>query len=107
MLQAQFGESVVPIRPATQGPVEKPILVLDGKVVNAGVADLHQAGGVEFPVLVAVGAMPLPGIVVRLIGEANGDPAAVERPELFDEAVVQFRVPFPGEEKQRPRPGRG
>jgi hypothetical protein len=59
---------------------------------------VHQAVGTELPVLVAVGAVPVVGVVAPLIGEANGDAAVVVGPELFDQAVVQFPVPFSPEE---------
>src|SRR5207302_1544678 len=38
------------------------------------------------------------GVVVALVGEADGDAGSVEGPELFDESVVEFAAPFSGEE---------
>jgi len=57
----------------------------------------HQACFIEFPILIAVGAIPLTGIIVALIGETNCDAIAVEGPKLFDESVFQFSVPFASE----------
>src|ERR1700678_2159162 len=59
---------------------------------------MHDALGVEFPVLVAVGAKPLSGIVVRFGGEAHGNPCAVERPQFFDEPILQLTIPFARQE---------
>jgi hypothetical protein len=53
---------------------------------------------VEFPVLVAVAAKPAAAVVVPFVGEADGDPAAVARRQLFDEAVVELAVPLAAEE---------
>ena len=71
---------------------------LNGKIVNACIAVMHDALGVEFPVFVAVGAKPLPGIVVRFVGEAHGNSCAVERPEFLDQAILQLAIPFAREE---------
>src|SRR6186713_987997 len=86
------------IRPAPCGPVILPLALLDGMVVDARDAALHEAVFIELPVLVAVGAEPLAGVVVPLVGEADGDAVFVERPHLFDEPVVEFLRPFTGEE---------
>src|SRR5215216_148061 len=78
-------------------PVEAPLALLDGEIVDAGLAPPHQAVFVELPLLVAVGAMPLPGIVVPFILEAHGDAVLVERPEILDQAIVVLLRPFAGE----------
>src|SRR6201991_2497952 len=70
----------------------------DGEIVDAGLAPPHQAALVEFPLLVAVGAMPLPGIVVPFILEAHRDAVLIERPEILDQAIVMLLRPFAGEE---------
>src|SRR5438034_959599 len=79
-------------------PVEAPLALLDGDIVDAGLAPPHQAVLVELPLLVAVGAMPLPGIVVPFILKAHGDAVLIERPEILDQAVVVLLRPFAGEE---------
>ena len=49
-------------------PMEFAVGRRDRRLVDAGQAQLHQAVGGEFPVLVAVGAVPLAGIVVVFEG---------------------------------------
>ena len=70
----------------------------DRQVVDRGMAPAHEAAGVEFPVLVAVGAEPVVRVVVPLVGEAHGDAILAERPELLDEAVVELAAPFAAQE---------
>jgi hypothetical protein len=72
---------------AAEGPVELSIRFFDRQIVDAGVAMVHETVFVELPVFVAVGAVPVAGVVVTLVGEADGDACAVEGPELFDEAI--------------------
>src|SRR3954465_10669513 len=79
-------------------PVKAAFAFLDGDVVDAGLAPPHQAVFVELPLLVAVGTMPLPGIVVPFILEAHGNAVLVERPEVLDQAIVMLLRPFAGEE---------
>ena len=73
-------------------------MLRDRHIVDAGFAAAHQAGLVELPLLVAVGAMPLPGIVVPFVLKAHRDMVAVERPEILDQAVLMLFRPFAGEE---------
>src|SRR5262249_31369888 len=70
----------------------------NGKVVDTGDAASHEAVLVELPVFVAVGAKPIPGVVVPLVGETNRDAVALESPEFLDEAIVQLLVPLAGKE---------
>ena len=70
----------------------------DGEVVDAGVAFLHEAARVEFPVFIAVGAVPLAAGVVVFVFEADGDAVFGESPELFFEPVAKLFLPFSGEE---------
>src|SRR4029079_12222228 len=79
-------------------PAEAPLAFLDGDIVDAGLAPAHQAVLVELPLLVAVGAMPLPGIVMPFILEAHRDAVLIERPEILDQAIVMLLRPFAGEE---------
>src|SRR6202000_2780535 len=53
---------------------------------------------VEEPVLVAVGAEPLAGVGVPLVGEARRDAVVGECPELLDQAVVVLAFPLLGQE---------
>ncbi len=70
----------------------------NGHVVGAGFSTLHEALGVEFLLLVAVGAEPLALGVVVLVLEAHGDAVFVEAPQLFDEAVLVLVGPRADEE---------
>ena len=63
-------------------------------VVDARDAHLHQSVGIERPVLIAVRAEPLPGVVVPFVSEAHGDAAPVVRPQLLDQAVVELPCPL-------------
>jgi hypothetical protein len=70
----------------------------DRQVVDAGMAREHESVLVELPVLVTIGAEPVPGVVVPLVGETHGDAIAGECPELLRKAVVELAVPFAGQE---------
>jgi hypothetical protein len=78
--------------------VEAAVFFGDCDIVDAGFAAAHQAVLVEFPLFVAVGAMPLAGIVVPFVLKPYRDMVAVERPEILDQAVFVFLLPFAGEE---------
>src|SRR5450631_1646094 len=80
-------------------PVEASVLFSDYHIVDAGFATAHQAVFVELPLLVAVGAVPLPGIVMPFILEAHRDVIVVERPEILDQAILMLPCPFAGEER--------
>src|SRR5262245_46947006 len=69
----------------------------DGQVVDAGETALHEALLVEFPILIAVGAEPVAGVIVPFIGETHGDAVAVKGPEFLDETIIQFPIPLPRE----------
>src|SRR5438045_8333085 len=43
--------------------------------------------------------MPLPGIVVPFVLEAHRDAVGLERPEILDQAIIQFPRPFAREER--------
>ena len=81
------------------GPAEAAIFFRNRDIVDAGFAAAHQAVLVELPLLVAVGAMPLPGIVMPLVLKPHRDAIAVERPEILDQAILLFLLPFAGEER--------
>ena len=83
---------------AAEGPMIFAIVVADGQVVDAGDATAHVAVFVEFPVLIAVGAEPIAGIVMPFVGKSDGDAVCLKCPEFFDEAIVEFFVPLSREE---------
>src|SRR5262249_33719849 len=84
-------------------PAERPVVLAlgggDRQVVDAGVADPHQALVVELPVLVPIGAEPVTTVVMPLIGKAHGDTVACERPQLLDESIVELPGPLASEER--------
>src|SRR5690606_40390349 len=79
-------------------PVDLALRLADRQVIDAGATHCHQAIGIKLPVLVAIGAVPLPGIVVPLIGETHGDAVAGKGPQLLDQAVVELFRPLALEE---------
>src|ERR1700751_2040393 len=86
-------------RPRTRTiPMILALGLLDRKVIDAGKASPHQAVLGELPVLVAVGAKPVAGIVVPFIGKAYRNPVLGEGPELLDQPVVELLGPFAREE---------
>src|SRR6188472_4508614 len=79
---------------ARRGPQETAILKFDRHVVDRGLTPLHQAGFVEFPLLVAVGAKPRAAFIVPLILEAHRDPVLVIAPQILDQPIVALLRPF-------------
>src|SRR3954447_8249174 len=77
---------------------DAPLGLLDRDVVDACLAPAHVALVVELPLLVAVAAPPLAGLVAALVLEAHGDPVAGERPQVLAQRVVALARPFAGEE---------
>jgi hypothetical protein len=53
---------------------------------------------VKFPILVPVAAKPIATVVVALIGKTNRDAVLSESPGFLNEPVVEFTLPFPGQE---------
>jgi hypothetical protein len=76
-----------------------PIGLGDRLFVDTAVTDLHQAVLAELPVLVAIGPEPMAAVVVVLVGVAHGDAIAGKGPEFLDQPVVEFAVPFSGQER--------
>jgi hypothetical protein len=85
-------------------PAETAVGLGNRDVVDAGLAAAHQAGLVELPLLVAVGTMPLAGIVMPLVLKPHRDAVAVERPEILDQAIFMLLRPFAGQECDDRRP---
>ena len=86
------------IRPAAERPVEFPFVLADRQVVDARMPKGHQPVVVELPVLVAVRTEPVSGVVVPLIGEADGDAVAREGPQFLDQPVIKLARPLAGQE---------
>src|SRR5215831_17750574 len=79
-------------------PAVFPVGSGDWQVIDARDPSLHEASVIEFPVLVAVRSKPVPGVIVPLVGEANGDAVALTCPELLYQAVIKLLGPLPSEE---------
>src|SRR5690625_4026692 len=75
-------------------PVELPVSLSDFDVVNAGVTMRHQPVTVEFPVFIAVGAIPLTLGRLELIAVTGCDAVIGEGPKFFDKSIVQFFRPL-------------
>jgi hypothetical protein len=86
------------VRTATKRPVVSALALLDRKIVDAGNAQAHEAALVEFQVLVDVAAKPIAAVVVPLIGKTDCDAVRLKGPDFFNEPVVEFTLPFPGQE---------
>jgi hypothetical protein len=85
------------VGPAAERPAELAVGLGNRVFVDAGDAPLHQPIRVELPVLVAIGAEPVAAVVTIFIGEADGDTIARMRPNLLDQAIIEFPRPFAGQ----------
>jgi hypothetical protein len=66
----------------------------NGKVVDGCKSRRHKPIIIEFPVLIAVGAIPVIRAVVPLVSEAYSDQVPGERPHFLDQPVVQLLGPL-------------
>src|SRR3954470_10062116 len=82
------------VRPASKRPVVLAIRGQNGKVVDGCKSRRHKPIVIEFPVLIAVGAIPVIRVVVPLVSEAYGDPVPGKRPHFLDKPVVQLLGPL-------------
>src|SRR5580692_1855932 len=82
----------------TEGPMKFALAIFDPQVVDAGDPPAHQALFVELPILVAIAAKPVAGIVVPFIGKAHGYPVVAKRPDLLDQPILQLANPLAYEE---------
>lgn len=83
-LEAERRQAGMVVWPAPLLPSKLTVRVHDRKVIDAGVAYLHQATCVELPIFVAVGAEPIVRIVAPFIGKAHGDPVLCIGPEFLE-----------------------
>jgi hypothetical protein len=98
LLQAKVVETRVVIRAAAQWPMVLPLGLTDRQVVDAGNTPSHKPVRVKLPVFISVGPKPVARVVVPLVGEPNSDAVVGERPQFFDEPVIEFLVPLSSEE---------
>src|SRR5258705_6323895 len=83
---------------AAERPMIFTLVFANGQIVDAGDAAAHVAVFIKFPVLVSVRTKPVSGIVMPFVGESHSDASPLKRPKYFDEAIVEFLVPFASEE---------
>src|SRR2546430_9381887 len=86
------------VRTSSERPVILAFRIPDRQVIDGGKAESHQAVLLELPVLVSVGAEPIPRVVMALIGKADGNTIAFKCPQFFNQAVIQLSVPLAGKE---------
>src|SRR5277367_6720830 len=79
---------------AAERPMKLPLGFFDREIVDAGVAVMHDAVLVKLPVFISVGAEPVAGVVVALVGEADGDARSIEGPQLLDQTIIQLTPPL-------------
>src|SRR5260370_42425521 len=89
-LETYIAQAGMVVRTTPERPTTFTICLRDRKIIDARVAAGHKAVLVEFPILIAVGAMPMIGIVVPFVCEAYRDAVPSERPQLLYEAIIQF-----------------
>src|SRR5262249_5209676 len=92
--KAQLVERRVTVGTATEGPVILALAILDRQVVDAGDAPPHPDVLVELPVLVAIAAKSVAGVVVPFICKAHGDPVVAERPHFLNQPIIELAIPF-------------
>jgi hypothetical protein len=79
---------------AAQRPVILALGLLDRQIINACNSQAHQPVLIEFPVLVAIAPEPMATVIVPFVRETNRNPVLPERPNLLDQAVVEFAIPL-------------
>src|SRR6266542_1412667 len=82
------------IRAPAKGPMILALRFLDWQVINGGKPKSHQAIAIKLPVLIAIGAEPISGIIMPFVGEPHGDAVCFVSPKFFDQPVVEFFGPL-------------
>ena len=72
-LKTKVTQSRMLIGASAERPMIFAIRFLDWKIIDARESQPHQAIVVKLPILVAVGAIPVSGVVVPFVGEAHCD----------------------------------
>src|SRR6266567_3607381 len=84
---------------SAEEPVIFALAIFDRQVVDAGDPPSHQALFVELPILVAIAAKPVAGIVVPFICKAHGYPVVAKRPHFLNQPIVELAIPFAREKR--------
>src|SRR6202140_3913353 len=98
-LEAKIAQSRMIIRTAPWCPVILALRLLDWQIVDGSKPQAHQPILIELPILIAIRAEPIPGVIVPFIGKTHGDMVSLERPKLFDQPIVQLFRPFASEKR--------
>jgi len=93
-LQSKITQSKMVVGTSSQRPVIEAFRFADPQIVDGCVTMMHNSFGIELPVFIPVGAIPLARIILTLIGKSRSDPIITEGPELLDESVLRFAFPF-------------
>src|SRR5262245_13410367 len=93
-LKTQIAEGRVIVGTPAEWPVIFALAILDRQVVDAGDAPPHQAVLVELPVLVAIAAKPVAGIIVPFICKPHSDPVVAVRPYFLNQPIIELAIPF-------------
>ena len=81
-------------RPRTGRPAKLARTLFNWNVIAARFSATHQALLIEFPLLVAVGAIPVVSAIMILVGKAGCDTIPVKRPDFLDQPIVVLCRPF-------------
>ena len=68
--------------------------LFDREIVDGSVAKPHQAMIIKLPVLIAIGAEPIPGVIVPFVGEAHRDAIFGVTPKFFNKPIVHLLRPL-------------
>src|ERR1700720_2928467 len=98
-LEAKIAQSRMIIRTAPWCPIILALRLLDWQIVDGSKPQAHQPVLIELPILIAVRAKPIAGVIVPFIGKARGDAVSLERPKLFNQPIVQLFRPFAFEKR--------
>src|SRR5580700_7967614 len=87
------------IRTSPYCPMVLALGLLDWQIVDGSKPQAHQSVLIELPILIAIRAKPIPGVIVPFIGKAHGDTVSFERPKLLNQPIVQLFRPFASEKR--------
>ena len=78
----------------TELPVKFAVGFANFDVIDTGMSVRHQPVAIKFPILVAIGAVPLAFERLEFVAVARRDAIFSKGPQLFDEAVIEFPQPL-------------